>query len=99
MLEGPTRWAFLASGMIFITGTILFGVSMLRSRVLPRLAAVGYIVGLTALVLQAAWPESLLSSAIHVAACVSLTALARSVWPRTVDAVRPERRPLGVASS
>ncbi|GAA3809080.1 hypothetical protein GCM10022206_54440 [Streptomyces chiangmaiensis] len=65
---------------------------------LPRLAAVGYAVGLTALALQATWPDSLRSSAIHMVSCVSLICLSRSVWLRTAGALNGGPYPLAPAA-
>ncbi|MEU7820486.1 hypothetical protein [Catellatospora sp. NPDC049133] len=80
VLDGPTRWAVLGSGMVFIAGSVLFGVSMLRAAVLPRVAAVGYIVSLVMLAALAPLPDSLLSSAAHVAAAASLVWLSAAAW-------------------
>ncbi|MFI9617206.1 hypothetical protein ACIHCM_37110 [Streptomyces sp. NPDC052023] len=79
VLEGPTRWAVLGAGVVHVVGTLLFGVSMVRAGVLPRPAAVGYTVTLTLLALLGNLPDSVFSSANHVAACVCLVALSRSV--------------------
>src|SRR5687767_6230525 len=42
VMSGPTRFAVLGSAVVFVIGTILFGLSMIISRVLPRAAAWGY---------------------------------------------------------
>lgn len=81
VLDGPTRWAVLGSGAVFVVGTLLFGVSMIRARVLPRVAAVGYTVSLVLLAALASLPDSLLGSAAHVAAAASLVWLSAAVWP------------------
>ncbi|WP_351229676.1 hypothetical protein [Streptomyces sp. NPDC002133] len=80
VLDGPSMWAIAGGGAIFIMGTLLFGISMARTGVLPRLAAVGYTITLVLLALLGNLPDSLLSSANHVAACVALIFLSRSVW-------------------
>ncbi|MFC7241274.1 hypothetical protein ACFQO7_02155 [Catellatospora aurea] len=69
-----------AAFMVFIAGSVLFGVSMLRARVLPRVAAAGYIVSLVMLAALAPLPDSLLSSAAHIAAAASLVWLSAAVW-------------------
>ena len=79
VLDGPSNWVILGGGAIFIIGTLLFGASMIRTGVHPRLAAVGYTITLILLALLGNLPDSLLSSANHVVACVSLVWL--SVWP------------------
>ncbi|MFJ7949424.1 hypothetical protein ACIQ6K_38390 [Streptomyces sp. NPDC096354] len=78
--DGPSMWAILGGGATFIIGTLLFGVSMARTGVLPRPAAVGYTITLVLLALLGRLPDTLFSSANHVAACVSLIFLSRSVW-------------------
>ncbi|WP_203694575.1 hypothetical protein [Catellatospora coxensis] len=82
VLDGPTRWAVLGSAVVFVVGSVLFGVSMFRARVLPRVAAAGYTVSLVLLAAALApLPDSLLSSAAHVAAAASLVWLSAAVWP------------------
>ena len=81
VLDGPTNWVILGGGAIFIIGTLLFGASMVRTGVHPRLAAVGYTITLILLALLGNLPDSLLSSANHVVACVSLVWLSVSAWP------------------
>jgi hypothetical protein len=53
LLDGPTNLAALGSAVVFVVGTILFSVSMLRARVLPRIPAAGYGVTFTLLALLA----------------------------------------------
>ena len=81
VLDGPSNWVILGGGAIFIIGTLLFGASMVRTGVHPRLAAVGYTITLILLALLGNLPDSLLSSANHIVACVSLVWLSVSVWP------------------
>jgi hypothetical protein len=80
LLDGPTRWAILSVGVAFIVGTVLFGASMVRSGVLPRVPAVGYTAAVITIALLSSVGDSLLSSAVHVLACVSLVWLSVSVW-------------------
>lgn len=80
VLAGPTRWAVLGSAAVFVVGSVLFGVSMFRAGVLPRVAAAGYTVSLVLLAALAPLPDSLLSSAAHVAAAASLVWLSAAVW-------------------
>ena len=89
VLEGPTMWAILTGGLTFLIGTILFGVSMVRTGVMPRAAAVGYTVGLVTIGLLGLLGDSLISSLAHVVAGASLIALSRRTWrapsTRTAD--------------
>ncbi|MFC0533747.1 hypothetical protein [Phytohabitans kaempferiae] len=91
VLAGPTRIAVLGAALVFVTGTILFSVSMVRARVLPLPPAVGYGVAFTLLALLASLPDSPVTSAVHVVAGGSLIWL--SVAPhapeRTVTAAGP----------
>ena len=83
VLDGPTMWAILGVGLAFLVGTILFGTSMARSGVMPRVAAVGYIVGLVMIGLLSQLDDSLLSSLAHVIAAASLITLSVRVWRST----------------
>jgi hypothetical protein len=72
VLAGPTRFAVLGGAVVFVAGTILFSVSMLRARVLPAVPAAGYGAAFTLLALLAPLPDSPLTSAVHVVAGGSL---------------------------
>lgn len=102
VLAGPTRWAVLCAGVAYLVGTLLFGASMIRAGVLPRPAAIGYTITLILLGLLGNLPDSVLSSANHVAACVSLIFLSRSVWransPRHTPASRPGSEPVSATT-
>ena len=80
LMAGPTRFALLASALVFVVGTVLFGVSMVRARVYPRVPAVGYAVALTVFALLAPLPDTPLTSGVHVLACVSLVWLSATLW-------------------
>ncbi len=83
LLRGPTRLALLGSVAVFVPGVVLFGVSMLRARVLPWPAAVGYGVLLPLLALLAPLPDTPLISGVHLMACASLIWLSLSTWSRS----------------
>jgi hypothetical protein len=87
LMTGPTRAAVLGSALVFVVGTVLFSVSMVRSRVYPRVPALGYGVTLTLLALLAPLDDTPLTSAVHVLAAVSLIWLSAAVW--TATAGRP----------
>lgn len=80
LLDGPTRFALLGSALVFTVGTVLFGVAMVRARVHPRVPAVAYIVALPVLALAAPLPDSVLTSAVHVAAGATVAWLAATLW-------------------
>lgn len=56
LFAGPTRWAFVAGGSIFLVGVILFGLATIKARTYPRLAAVLYMVGFIPISLQPLFP-------------------------------------------
>jgi hypothetical protein len=79
VLAGPTGIAVFGSALVFVTGTILFSVSMVRARVLPLVPAAGYGVAFTLLALLAPLPDSPVTSAVHVLAGGSLIWLSAAV--------------------
>ena len=98
VLTGPTGAAVRLAGIVFVTGTVLFGATMIRSRVFPRLAAWGYTVTLPLLALLAPLPDTLFTSAVHVLGAASLIWLSATVWtappvtsPGTAAATMAER--------
>ena len=80
-MAGPTGKALLLSAVVFVVGTVMFSISMLRSGAFPRVAAIGYGVFLTLLALLAPLPDSPFTSGVHVLAAVSLVWLSVSVLP------------------
>lgn len=82
LLAGPTNAAFVGSAVVFVVGSILFAVFMLRSRRFPRLPAYGYGSTLPLLALLAPLDDNPLISGLHVLAAISLGWLAISIWPR-----------------
>jgi hypothetical protein len=97
VLAGPTGTAVRLAGIVFVTGTVLFGATMIRSRVFPRVAAWGYTVTLPLLALLAPVPDTLFTSGVHVLGAASLIWLSVSVWaapvtsPGTAAATTAER--------
>ncbi|GAA3102660.1 hypothetical protein [Streptosporangium carneum] len=83
LLRGPTRVALLGSVVVFVAGSLLFGLSMLKAGVLPRVAAVGYGLSLPLLALLAPLPDTPLISGIHLLACASLIWLSLATWSRS----------------
>ncbi|GAA1813016.1 hypothetical protein GCM10009682_37730 [Luedemannella flava] len=80
LLAGPTRVALLASAVVFVVGTLLFTVSMVRAGAFPRISAIGYGLSLTLLALLAPLPDTVFTSLVHVAACLALVHLSISLW-------------------
>lgn len=80
LLAGPTRFAILGSAVVFVAGTLMFGVSLIRTGVFAKIPSIGYAVTLSLLALLAPLPDSLFTSAVHVLACASLVWLSLSAW-------------------
>jgi len=76
LLKGPTMFALLGSALVFASGTVLFGISMLRAGVHPRIPAVAYLVAFPVLAIAARLPDTPLTSAVHLVAGTSLIWLA-----------------------
>lgn len=89
VLDGPTMWPLAVTGLTFIVGTVLFGISMLRSGVMPRAAAVGYSVALPMIAALGTLDDSLINSLAHLLASSSLNALSAHVWRGTATS-RPK---------
>jgi hypothetical protein len=89
LLRGPTRFALLGAALVFVAGTVLFGLSMFRARVYPRAAAVGYCVFLTVFALAARLPDTPLTSGLHVLVAATLIWLAAAVWNQPVRTADP----------
>jgi hypothetical protein len=82
LLAGPTRVALLGSVALFVVGTVLFAVAMVRSRVVPRVAAVAYGLALPVFAGAARFPDTPLTSALHVTVGAVLVWLSVTVWRR-----------------
>jgi hypothetical protein len=84
LLAGPTGVVIRIAGIVFVVGTLLFGVAMLRARVLPAVPVWGYTVALPLLALLAPLPDTVFTSAVHVLAATSVIWLSAAVWTSTV---------------
>ena len=78
-LATPTRLALSGSGLVFVTGTLLFGVAMLRARVHPRVPVWAYVTALPLFALAAPLPDSPLTSGLHVLVGATLVWLSASL--------------------
>ncbi|RSM75142.1 hypothetical protein DMH04_39020 [Kibdelosporangium aridum] len=76
VLPSPTTVALLGSAAIFAIGTVLFGVTMLRASIHPKIPTVAYMVAFPLLAVAARLPDTPLTSAVHVVAGGSLVWLA-----------------------
>jgi hypothetical protein len=79
VLAPSTRIAFLASALVFIVGVVVFGISMLRAGVYPTVPIWAYMLGMPVFALAARLPDTVLTSALHVAVGGTLVWLAGSL--------------------
>jgi hypothetical protein len=93
LLAGPTRLALLGSAVVFVVGSVLFGIAMLRARVFPRLPAAAYTVTLPAFALLAPLPDTPLTSGLHVVVGLTLVWLSLALRARLRMWQPPETRP------
>ncbi|MFD4639765.1 hypothetical protein ACFWN2_20790 [Lentzea sp. NPDC058436] len=77
----PFTQAVLKVGsLVFVAGSALFGVSMVRAKVFPAVPAWGYGIGFVLLAAFAVLPDTPLSALVHVACAVVLVWLSVAVW-------------------
>lgn len=69
------------ASLVFVLGTVLFGVSMVRAKVFPAVPAWGYGIGFTLLAVFAALPDTPWTALLHVACAAVLVWLSAAVWP------------------
>ncbi|MGW1211521.1 hypothetical protein ACWD5F_18020 [Streptomyces sp. NPDC002499] len=93
-LTGPTVPALIGSAAVFAVGCALFGATMIRARVFPRVPSWGYAVVLPIFAFLTALPESLLTSTLHVLVGAILIWLSTALWrttPATEHTTSPNR--------
>ncbi|MFI6098079.1 hypothetical protein ACIA8G_21175 [Lentzea sp. NPDC051213] len=69
------------ASLVFVLGTVLFGVSMVRAKVFPAVPAWGYGISFTLLAVFAALPDTPWSALLHVVCAAVLVWLSAAVWP------------------
>ncbi|MGW6118823.1 hypothetical protein ACWFRF_07255 [Nocardia sp. NPDC055165] len=79
LLTSPAEFAFLATAVLALGGTLLFGTALLRSAAVPRGAAILYTAGLSVLCLTFLLPATLVRVG-HIAAGFGMVWLAWAVW-------------------
>jgi len=82
LLNGPTAVALLLSALVFVTGSVLFGLLLVRSRRYPMLPAWGYATVLPLFALLSPLPQSPLKSGLHVLVGVVLVWLSAALLRR-----------------
>lgn len=80
-VAGVTAAVLMGASLVFVLGTVLFGVSMVRAKVFPAVPAWGYGIGFTVLAVFATLPDTPWSALVHVACAVVLMWLCAAVWP------------------
>ncbi|MFE3987766.1 hypothetical protein ACFXPR_25045 [Nocardia tengchongensis] len=90
LLEGPARWAFLATAALTLLGTWLFAAALWRARAVPPVAVGLYAVGLTVLSLTFLLPAPVVRIG-HLAAGLGMIWLAG--WLRATAGRAVERSP------
>lgn len=75
-----TNVVLRVASLVFVAGTVLFGVSMVRAKVFPTVPAWGYGIGFTVLAVFAALPDTPLSALAHVGGAAVLVWLSSVVW-------------------
>jgi hypothetical protein len=93
LLAGPTRFALLGSAAVFVVGSVLFGVAMLRAGVFGRVPAAAYTVALPAFALLAPLPDTPLTSGLHVVVGLTLVWLSLALRARLGTWKPAETRP------
>ncbi|MBM7856513.1 hypothetical protein [Lentzea nigeriaca] len=76
-----TSLVLKAASLVFVLGTVLFGVSMVRAKVFPAVPAWGYAIVFTVLAVFAALPDTPWSALAHVACAAVLIWLSAALWP------------------
>ena len=79
LLSSGVRGVFLAIGVIFIIGVVLFGVTMLRAALMPRVATVLFMVGFVPFALSPFFP-TIVISVTQVIAAVGVTWMGWALW-------------------
>jgi hypothetical protein len=92
LLRGPTSAALLGSALVFAAGSVLFGVSMIRSGVHPRVPVIAYTVAFPVLAVAAKLPDTPLTSVVHIVAGGSLVWLSgQQMSSQAVESVTAQR--------
>ncbi|MGW6448556.1 hypothetical protein [Lentzea sp. NPDC055074] len=75
-----TQVVLKAGSLVFVAGTVLFGVSMVRAGVFPAVPAWGYGISFVLLAVFAVLPDTPVSAVVHVVCAAVLVWLSKTVW-------------------
>ncbi len=84
IMEGSTGMVAAFSGLIFLVGEILFGISVIRAGVFPKIAAVLFVVGFIPVPLVEVFPFGIVAAG-SVMAGVGIIWLGLSLWSQQVN--------------
>ncbi|WP_132112438.1 hypothetical protein [Actinocrispum wychmicini] len=87
-LAAATKVALFGSAAVFAIGSVMFGISMLRTKVFPAIPTWGYTLILAVFAVVGPLPHSPIKSALHVLSGTTLIWLATSLMDRA-----PQRAP------
>jgi hypothetical protein len=92
LLAGPVRYVFLSAAMLFLVGTVFFGIAMFRKAPYSRVGVVLYTVGFGAFGLNA-WLPPIAVTVVQIVGAAGVLLLGRSLWMLTA----PEPEPVAVS--
>jgi len=84
LLAGPTRTVFFASALIFLAGVVIFGVAMLRGKVMPRLPILMYVIGFIPYSLPTLFPDPVVRIA-QIVGTLGIMGLGYVLWTATQE--------------
>lgn len=94
LVDGRTGTGFLIISVLFLTGTVLFGLATWRADVFPRGAVILYVAGFVPAALRAVLPAPVVSIAfVFASAAIIWLSLVLAVARMAPSAVMPERIP------
>ncbi|MCX5557310.1 hypothetical protein [Streptomyces sp. NBC_00038] len=91
---GPTVPVLIGSAAVFAVGCALFGATLIRARVFPRIPSWGYAVVLPLFAFLTSLPDSLLTVALHILVGAVLVRLSAALWQVEATALSTPRLPV-----
>jgi len=89
--DDPTGTLLAIDGLVFVLGAVLFGSSMIRTRIHSRAAAWIYTLAVPALAVTSRLEESAGTALVHLMVGGSMVALAWGLWAAARVATTPAR--------
>ncbi|MGW3410907.1 hypothetical protein [Streptomyces sp. NPDC000888] len=91
---GPTVPVLIGSAAVFAVGCALFGATLIRARVFPRIPSWGYAVVLPLFAFLTSLPDSLLTVALHILVGAVLVRLSAALWHVEATTLSTSRLPV-----